>query len=281
MLQHPHSKKHKRQLLAQLITILILSTLASCEKVIDIQLNDTEPVLVIEGNITDMDDTHYVYISKTVPFSAPSTQSPVEGALVHIIEQRPSISILDDTMIRSDRTFTEVQPGVYELRNYRGYSGRKYTLQVSVEGQQYTASSTMPENTPIDSIGTVTDNIFGDEQKTVGVVYQDPPGVKNYYRYLVMVNGKPSNLVFAYNDKFNDGKQVQRNFYDDDLDLKTNDAVMVEQQCIDAAVYKYFNGIQSNNPGAAAPANPVSNFSNGALGYFSAHTVSRAATSIE
>jgi len=280
-MQHHDRKKYKKHPFPLFIAVWVLSTLAACEKVIDVPLKDTEPVLVIEGNISDIDDTHYVYISKTVPFSAPSAQNPVAGASVQVIEKRPSISVLGDTIVSRAQTFTEVQPGVYQLRNFRAYAGIKYTLQVSIDGQQYEASSTMPENTPIDSIGTVTDNIFGDEQKTVGVVYQDPPGIKNYYRYLVMVNGKPSNLIFAYNDKFNDGKQVQRNFYHDDLDLKTNDAVMVEQQCIDAAVYKYFNGIQSNNPGAAAPANPISNFNNGALGYFSAHTISRAATSIE
>jgi len=256
--------------------------LLSCEKVIDIDLEDAEPALVIEGNVSDTETTHYVNISKTVPFSANSTHNPVQGATVHILEEPAgNLASTGGYTSKSERAFVETSPGVYQIDNYQAYSGRTYTLKVLLDGQEYVASSTMPMPVMIDSVGTVTDSFFGDEEKTIGVVYQDPPNVKNYYRYLVTLNGKPSNLIFAYNDKFNDGKQVQRNLYHEDLDLVIGDAVMVEQQCIDKATYTYFNGIQSNNPGAAAPANPTSNFSNGALGYFSAHTISRAATSIE
>lgn len=244
-------------------------TLAGCEKVIDIDLKESDSKMVIEGNVSDQENTHFVYLSKTVPFSSSGTYNPVKGATVTIAENG------------QERILSEVNPGTYELANYKAYPGRTYTLRVQADGEVYTASSTMPMPVQIDSVGTVTDDFFGDEGKTVGVVYQDPPGVKNYYRYLIMLNGKPTNLVFVYNDKYNDGKQVQRNLYDEDLDLKKEDAVMVEQQCVDEAVYRYFNGIQSNNPGASSPANPVSNISNGALGYFSAHTVSRASTSIE
>jgi hypothetical protein len=49
--------------------------------------------------------------------------------------------------------------------------------------------------------------------------------------------------------------------------------------CIDSSVYNYFFQLaQSSGAGAfnttASPANPTSNISNGAYGYFSAHTIS-------
>ncbi|MDM8176018.1 MULTISPECIES: DUF4249 domain-containing protein [Olivibacter] len=261
-----------KQLYINILTVsMILFGLSSCEEVIDIELKEADQVLVIEGGVSNTETTHYVYISKTVPFSSNSTNNPQSGAVVKIQEEGTS----------AERTFTEVSPGQYRINNYQANPGRTYRLTVDFENEQYMASSTMPAPIAIDSIGTVTDSFFGDEEKTVGVVYQDPPGEKNYYRYLVAVNGKPSNFVFAYNDKFNDGKKVQRNLYHEDLDLAVGDYVEVEQHCIDQAVYTYFNGIQSNNPGSAAPANPKSNFSNGALGYFSAHSITRASTTIE
>jgi hypothetical protein len=49
--------------------------------------------------------------------------------------------------------------------------------------------------------------------------------------------------------------------------------------CVDKNVYDYFftlSGVTGNNGfQTATPANPVSNISNGALGYFSAHTTQR------
>lgn len=265
------ARKNKLFYSGVILLIMLLLGLSACEEVIDIKLKDADQVLVIEGGVSNSETTHYVYISKTVPFSSNSTNNPQSGANVKIQEEGSSAA----------RTFSEVSPGRYRINNYQASPGRTYKLTVTFENEQYEATSTMPPPIAIDSIGTVTDSFFGDEEKTVAVVYQDPPGEKNYFRYLVSVNGKPSNFVFAYNDKFNDGKKVQRNLYHEDLDLAVGDYVEVEQHCIDQAVYTYFNGIQSNNPGSAAPANPTSNFNKGVLGYFSAHSVTRAATTIE
>lgn len=260
----------------------LLLGLVSCEKVIDIDLKDADKVLVIEGNVSNTETTHFVRISKTVPFSSNSTDNPQSGASIRIMEEvaenRPDY---DFVVPKAERAFTEVTPGLYQLNNYRATPGRKYTLIVELEDQSYEATSTMPAPISIDSIGTVTDSFFGDDEKTVGLVYQDPPNEKNYYRYLLTVNGKAITDVLVYNDKFNDGKKVQRNLYVEDLDLRIGDSVWVEQQCVDQAVFNYFNGILANNPGATSPANPISNFSNGALGYFSAHGVTRAGTTIE
>lgn len=265
------ARQNKKPRVINLLLLVMLLGLSACEEVIDIDLKEADQVLVIEGAVSNMETTHYVYISKTVPFSSNSTNNPQSGAIVKIQEVGTS----------AERTFTELSAGQYRINNYQANPGQTYRLTVEFEGKQYQASSTMPPPIAIDSIGTVTDSFFGEDERTVSLVYQDPPGKKNYYRYLVSVNGKPSNLVFAYNDKFNDGKKVQRDLYHEDLDLEIDDYVEVEQHCVDQAVYTYFNGIQSNNPGSAAPANPTSNFNNGALGYFSAHSITRASTTIE
>lgn len=260
---------------------LLLFAFTGCEEVIDIDLKDADQVLVIEGNVSNTETTHFVSISKTVPFASNSTDNPQSGAIVKILEEIVSGSTSSVITPKAERSFTEVSSGLYQISNYRASPGRKYTLTVELADKSYQASSIMPAPISIDSIGTVTDSFFGEDQKTVSIVFQDPPNEKNYYRYLLTVNGKAITDVFAYNDKFNDGKKVQRNLYNEDLDLFRGDSVWVEQQCVDQAVYNYFNGIQSNNPGSAAPANPISNFSNGALGYFSAYGVTRAGTTIE
>ncbi|QNL49673.1 DUF4249 domain-containing protein [Olivibacter sp. SDN3] len=277
-----HTKVNNARIMSCLLLLVCMVVLLSCEKVVDINLNDADPALVIEGNISDLSTTHYVSISKTVPFSANSTDNPVTGAVVQVLEEATNDSSTGfNAPAKGVRSFTEVSPGLYSIRNYRAYPGMKYTLTVVVEEETYLAEAIMPRPIAIDSIGTVTDNIFGEEEKMVGVVYQDPPNEQNYYRYILTINGAVSSSIFVYNDKFNDGKKVQRNLYDEDLEVFTRDSVMVEQQSITQAVYTYFNGIRSNNPGSAAPANPQSNFSNGALGYFSAHGVRQASTIIE
>ncbi|HKZ66576.1 MAG TPA: hypothetical protein VJ111_09490, partial [Chitinophagaceae bacterium] len=61
-----------------------------------------------------------------------------------------------------------------------------------------------------------------------------------------------------------------------DEDIKSGDTVKLDMLCIDPAVYKYWYSVNQSATGnsqSASPANPVSNISGGALGYFSAHTI--------
>ena len=282
------------QRIAKLIAAAVLSgsIFGACEDVIDIELKDNEPKLVIEGTI---DNTFHgeVRISRTVPFDEPypasdpssplpprlQVQNPVSGAVVMITE--PGVPA---------RTLTEISPGLYVTttvspprytNDIHIAANTVYRLSVQVDDQLYEAESSMPPPVEIETIGTVSSNVFGEERKGVGLLFKDPAGVPNYYRYLLNVNGTPLKTLFVYNDKYNDGKSVTRELFDFDTTLEAGDAVTVTVQFIDAPVYRYWSSLGANNPGTAAPGNPVSNISNGALGYFSAHSVTQLSTVIQ
>jgi hypothetical protein len=55
--------------------------------------------------------------------------------------------------------------------------------------------------------------------------------------------------------------------------LKKGDTVTVWLETIDKGVFDYFRTAGSESGRNASPANPVSNISNGALGYFNASSV--------
>jgi hypothetical protein len=133
----------------------------------------------------------------------------------------------------------------------------------------------MPNQVNLDSLGVSVNRFFGEERRSINVFLNDPPLTKNYYRFLLAVNGKPSENIFVFDDYFNDGKTVIRELLDFDLAPQPGDRIDVQMQCIDAFMFKYWQGIDQNESRGGAtttPANPVSNISNGALGYFSAHT---------
>jgi len=237
----------------------------SCEKVIDVNLNNASSVVVIEGVVTNRADSQYVQIHRTVNFDEPNTFPAVTGAIVTIADNNGRVV-----------TLKERRPGFYMTHNFVGRSGNTYSLKVVANGKEYTARSTMPEQVNIDSMGVSVTTFFGEEHKTLQLIYNDPAGVKNYYRFKLKINGVSSDNIFAFDDNFNDGRAVNRELFDLDLDAKSGDRAEIEMQCIDAAVFRYWQGLDQNqNRGGASttPANPVSNISNGALGYFSAHTV--------
>ncbi len=256
------------------ITLLIIALLSSCEDVIDIDLKDVSPKLVIIANVTVFEEAR-VTISRTVPFAAEQPFDPVSGAEVMLIG------------MEGYTTFQEVSPGHYAPQADDLTVGghvidlwSEFRLLVVVDGEQFTATASMPQPVVIDSVGTTVGNVFGEERKFVSVKYRDPPDTANYYLFLQSVNGSPFKMVYVTNDKFNDGKYVTEDLVDFDTELTTGDLVVVRMQCIDKATYDFWNAVQSTNPGTAAPANPPSVFY-GALGYFSIHTVSQVTTVVQ
>jgi hypothetical protein len=235
----------------------------SCEKVIDIHLKNSEPLLVIEGNIDNQGPFSEVFLSETLPFSSLEQKVPVSGAVVKIQEDDKSPMIL-----------TEVEDGRYVLNDFHGKPGSTYYLTVSVNGKDYESMSKMPQPVELDSIGTISAAVFSETIKSTAVIYQDPVDTKNYYRFKVRINQVENNTYWVFNDRFSNGKVVTQTLSDLSNKIYTGDSITVEMQCIDSAVYNYWNSLGNQSLGAAVPSNPVSNISNGSLGYFSAHTIS-------
>jgi len=120
--------------------------------------------------------------------------------------------------------------------------------------------------------------------KTVSVYYHDPPEAENQYRFILYVNGVQVKKVFASDDEFTNGRLVNTTLYQNDIKINTGDKVGVEMQCVDKKVFTYWYSLsqQGGNgfANSATPSNPTSNISNGALGYFSAHTVQHASVTV-
>ncbi|MEO8148251.1 MAG: DUF4249 domain-containing protein [Bacteroidia bacterium] len=246
-----------------ILFMLFISTciLTSCQKVIDVTLKNSSPQIVIEANIANDSTPCTVSITKTVNFSDENNYPGVDGASV----------ILSDNMGHSEILQME-SSGIYQSKDIFGVEGRTYTVNVIVEGKSYNATSTMPYHTNIDAITVDSISFAGTTSKQVTPYYTDSSGLKNYYHLRLFVNNKMDKTVTVENDDFTDGKTVAFPL-SNDLDINEGDNVRVELECIDKSVYLYYFSLSQSQSGpnsSAAPANPVSNFSGGCLGYFSA-----------
>jgi hypothetical protein len=257
---HKFLKKYK------LITLVFVLLFSSCEEVIDLNLDKTVPKIVIEGIFTDLDVRHSVSISYTTNFEAENKKVPVSGALVTLTEENGRTI-----------TFTEQgSAGTYFSSKYKGIPGKKYTMTVISNGKSYVATSVMPMPVPIKSLTQIELSFFGETRKLVQVNYNDPIGVTNFYYNRLFVNNLKRGSLYLESDRFNDGREVKNTIFIDEPDLEIGDKVKVQFLTIDANVYKYLfsiTQISGNGGPPTTPANPTSNFNNGALGYFSASTL--------
>jgi hypothetical protein len=241
--------------------------LTSCEKVVDIDLNSTDPKLVITGSVSDQLKPFAVRIEKTVNFDEPDNYPAVSGATVRISDGTLTFDLLEKT------------PGIYQTpQPQKGEPGKTYRLTVEAEGKIFEALSTMPTSVPFDSIKQDKGRQSrGGSAILIVPVYSDPVGLGNYYRFVQTNNGQRLNNIFVFDDRNNDGIVTTQPLFTpgSDIENTVGDTVIIEMQSIDRATYKYFYALGASSgdgPNASVPANPDNNWNGKALGYFSAHT---------
>lgn len=253
-----------------LLALTGILALGSCEKVIDLNLNSAEKRFVVEGTITDQTGTR-VSVSQTKDFDENNAMTMISGAVVEISENGGAPIVLPET-----------SPGIYQLPAMNATTGRSYALSVKVDGQTFTAVSTMPQKVNLDTIYVTDEYLFGESRKIVNTEYKDPEGRGQYYRFVQYLNNVKEEQIFFQNDEYTDGNNVNNKLFyfpdDDDDDkkkIKSGDHVRIDMFCIDANVYKYWFSLDrsaTGGSGQATPSNPVTNMKGGALGYFSAQT---------
>ena len=266
-----------RLLLLPALAAGLLFTAASCEKTVDLDLKTSASQLVIQADLADDGRPVQASITRSINFQETNDFPVVGGAVV---------TLTDDA--GQAETLREISPGQYRGQALRGVVGHTYTLRVEVDGAAYVAVSTLPAPVPFAGLRTekplFVDEDQPDERQAV-VVFTDPPGLGNRYRFRQFRNGRLNNSIFVREDEFIDGQAVAQTLRSrtddpDNLDqLLVGDSLTVEMQTIDAGTYEYFRTLNqiANGSGAfsAAPTNPQSNFSGNVLGYFSAHSQQR------
>lgn len=244
------------------LTIILIS----CERVIDVSIDNVEKKYVIEGQITDNANSVRVNISQTIDITDSNKFVGVETAEVTLSENgNPAVKLV------------HAGGGIYRA-NMTGVRGRTYTLTIKTGGKTFTSASVMPAKAEFDTL-YVTERMFlGKMRKLATVEFTDPLGTGNAYRFVQYIDGQKENTIFVIDDKLVDGRKVIYElliFGDQDYTLKTDDQLRVEMRCIDMPGYQFWYSLTQSSLGqsqSASPGNPITNIKGGALGYFSAQT---------
>jgi len=234
--------------------------LTACEKEIDVDLDAADQKIVIVGQVTNEDFQAQVKINRSVPFDEANDFPAVTDAVVTITER---IGDVENTI-----TLVQIEPGLYKSENPLGQPGATYTLRVEADGEIYEATSTMPDVVEVTDL--YYDELFPGSQ-FVAFGFYDVGGRKDFYKANLIINDDRKPDIFITDDTFTDGQLNTALLGGPDLDVESGDVVIVEVDHIDEANYNYWYTLSLNvSESTAAPANPDTNLSNGALGYFSA-----------
>ena len=182
--------------------------LASCEDVINPNLREADPVLVIDAWINNKVEDQVVRLTQSQPYLSDEVPPGVSGATVTVTYDGGTLDFMED----SD------EPGVYRWTTDEatseevfGETGRAYTLTVVVDGQTFEAVSRINRTVAIDSITfELDDSPFYPENSYLAQFWaREPVGTGDTYWIRPYKNGiplsKPSEIIIAYDAGFSPG----------------------------------------------------------------------------
>jgi hypothetical protein len=256
--------------------ILILG--ASCEKVIDVELDEGDVLLVVDGWITNQPPPYDINLSTTAPYFLNQTTPRATGATVKLKDSEGN-----------EETLTEVSAGKYRVNQIAGKVGNRYTLSIQYQGESYEAQTELKNVPPIDSLlyEKIPERLGRKEGLYINYFGPELASEGDFYRLKVFRNdtlfNKPADLVLFF-DQFVNGNYLSDLEVNPFEPYKVNDKVRVELWSITEDAYNFYNEMvqQINNGGlfATPPANVRTNVKNvnpqrkKAVGYFGGAGVS-------
>jgi hypothetical protein len=262
--------------LAIVVSCFMIGGLSSCSltpEVTDINLDNSDKHLVVEGLITDQPGPYSVKLSLSTNFYNKEIER-VEDAFVTITDNLGNRDVL-----------TRSEAGLYQTDSLEGKIGNTYTLTVIYNGQTYSSVSRMTDGITIDSVNYIfqKETLVFDEGYYLNVFGTEAPEEGNYYRWYIAEDDTLDKDILLDNDKFLNRRienvMIQRAF-------DKGDKARIEVHSLSEEEYKYYIGLQNvlDNDGgffSSPPKNPIGNISNGALGIFRASKVSSKEVVIE
>ena len=263
--------KKQQTLLLGLLCLLVLCW-TSCEEKIDIDVNSSDPKLVVEGQLTDTQDPalNYVRLTLSTNYFGKEETPFIDNANAILFENGVLVDTLEHLF---DGYYFITRPG------FTAQVGAEYALRVEYDGEVYEVSETMLPVPDIDSLTFAFSeaSLFVDEGYYVSINTQEFPEPGNYYRFLYYTNGQLEDARgFIVSDEFVNGSYISYNFnneYTQDL----GDTVTIQALSISERAYRFYSDLsaqqETGNLFDTPSGNIRGNVSNGAFGYFSVSSV--------
>ncbi|NEV93615.1 DUF4249 domain-containing protein [Psychroflexus sp. YR1-1] len=193
-----------------LILLGFVSLFIACEDVVEVDLEEAKPRLVVDAILQwekgTSGETQVISLSRTRGFFEEEPR-PVSDALV---------KVSDGSGL--EFTFEETSPGEYVTRNFQPALNEKYSLSIEVNGSVYSAEETLKPVVPIDFIQQNDQGGFSSENIELKVFYTDPEGIENYYLFKFFAPFLAFPEFDINEDEFSDGNQIFDIFSEEDLE---------------------------------------------------------------
>lgn len=281
-----------------LLLLSFLLIFSSCEKTIDLELEEVPPSVVVDGYV-ETGLPPYVLLSRTSGYFDPVSNvqwvnDAITGAQVYVSDGTDTVQLREIT-VNGD-----LQEGIYIALDtvsfaylMTGMPGRTYFLKIiTPDGKVLTSTAKLHQPVPLDSVWfRLTEG-----NDSLGLAYahlDEPDTLSNCYRWFTKRIGKDdifiSPLGAVFDDRFINGQSfdlfynrgaVYNSEAEDDNNeeaglFKIGDTIAVKFTAVDRGVFEFWRlaeqQLSNNGSPFAVPSNITSNIQGG-IGLFATYS---------
>jgi hypothetical protein len=261
--------------------LLSVVGLTACEKTVNLDLNQNEPKIIIEGQVTNHAGYQYVKVSRSVGFYDTGESPRVQDAIVIVSDDLGN----EFEFFHNPRDHADSAGYYLPVDAFEGQVGRTYKLSATVDGELYEAEDKLFSVTTIDSLAYRINDDEAEDPKDGNKFYEvliyaiEPQGTKDYYLFKFYRNDS----LKVYNDTdiyYSDdevlGEQIDG--VPSPIYYEPGDTARVEAYSLSRNGFVFYNDLQTlltSDGGlfSQPPSNSRTNLTNGALGYFQASAI--------
>lgn len=187
------------------LLVIFFGIFSSCEDVIDVELNDALPRLVVEANLNVWENgasqasvrltTSAPFFNNGVPF--------ITDAIVTVTDENGTVY-----------PFTYSNNGFYTA-NLVPQLNIEYMLSIIYKNETYTATETLYTVSPLEFVEQRDDGGFTGEDIELKAFFTDPVGERNFYFFEGI--SERGDVLDVYNDEFFDGNTIFGYYLVEDL----------------------------------------------------------------
>jgi len=246
------------------ICVAMMLLLTSCEKDLNFKYDNTDPRYVIEATITN--EGAKAFISQTLDMESAEDPKGVSGAELYITGDDGEVIPLKDN---GDGTYTS---------DTKAVAGHEYVLTAKIGNTFTQSSSIMQSPLELDSVYFAKTKMVHSDMYLFMVDILTDQTDNNFYQVLMYKNGEYYDWAASNNHgapkvcEMGIGCYFSKNEDDEEKIIHTGDTITAEIRRISEKSYNFLDTVYL---GEKERCNPAGNFSNGVLGYFSAHYVER------
>lgn len=214
--------------------------LISCEDVVEVDLEESAPRLVVEASLiwnTDHErQSQYIILTTTAPYFDKEIPPATDATI--------SVFAPDGT----EFIFEEREAGVYSNEEILPATEGAFELVITYQGEVYKATERYVTTPELEEVVQEDNRGFSGEETEFRLFYTDPQGEDNYYLFR-FTHTKLSLQI--YDDEFTDGNRTFAFFSEEDVD--PGDKVGFEIQGISQRFYNYLFLLRSQSGTAGGP----------------------------